>query len=407
MKPFLEHFCFWRQIGDEMRFSVVKFFPLFIALVLPVVYPFFISLTYVNQSVVERKAVVLDMDNSAISRDLILSMDATQGLNITRTVNEIDDGVQAVMSRDADAFILIPQDFSSKIKHYEQGNLKLYIYATNMMIYAAAMTAVQETVLSKNVEIAIDQITNPAGIPADIGQKTLDPIGYQKHILYSPTLAYSTYITPLLFTLVFHQLGILILSFSIGLHRELDPEFAKKRLWFVDYFWRYLWYLALIFLGTIVVYHVICPVFGWRYGSGSDMQKLIMLMTVCHIPVTAAFSSFCRDRYTSFQVLLGSTLFFFTVSGYVWPHFAMPAWVQGVSEYLQITPAAQAFTKIAFKGLEFSDCGAEIVKMIRLGAVYLVGSIIVIHRDIWLKPIGWCVKKFRSRQNADKETCGL
>ena len=382
MKTLLSHLCFWRHLGDEAKFAVVPFLPLFIGLVLPIVYPLAISLTYANQSVVERTAVILDLDNTEISRGMVRDLDATQGLEIIRPAESMDDGIEAVMSREADAFLFIPEDFSARIKRFEQGSLKAYVYATNMMIYAAVLGAIQETVLAKNVEIAVEQVANPNGITGESAFHAMDPIAYDRHVLYSPTLAYATYITPIMFTLVFHQMGLILLAFGIGFHRERDPEFAKQRLWFVDYFWRYLFYYGLIFLGTLSVYHGICPLFGWRYGDANEMMKLILCLVACNIPMAIAFASFCRDKTTSFQIILGTTLFFFTMSGYVWPVYAMPDFLKPVTEWINIVPASSAFRKIAFKGASFSECTSEIAQMLKIGLISTGIAILIVHRHL-------------------------
>ena len=110
LRDILSHFFFWRTIWDEIKFSVTKVFPLFLVLAIPIIYPLVMSLTYSNQSVVERTAVVLDLDNSEYSRDLVLSIDATQGVTITQTVDNIEDGIHAIMTRQADSFLFIPED---------------------------------------------------------------------------------------------------------------------------------------------------------------------------------------------------------------------------------------------------------------------------------------------------------
>lgn len=396
MKPWVEHFCFWRSFGDEAKFATIAFIPLFISIVLPIAYPLFMSLTYANQSVVERTAVVLDADNSAHSRDMMLSIDATQGLSIKRRVDTLEEGIQAVMSREADAFVFFPDDFSAKIKRLERGDMKVYVYATNMMIYAATLTALQETVLHKNVEIAVEQIANPKGVTGDKAYNTIDPIQYDKHILFSPTLAYSTYITPILFCLVFHQMGLLILGFSVGFHRERDKSFAQKNLWLVDYFWRYLFYALFIGLGTAFVYVYLCPLFAWHRGDTPiEIMKLILVMVACNFPLAAALASFCRTRYTAFQLVLGTTLIFFTLSGYVWPHYAMPLWIQPVTQFLAIDPVAQGIIKIAFKGAAFADCNREVAHLIRLFALYTALALVVIHRRQIARPFTRAWHKIR------------
>ena len=400
MKGILSHFCFWREIGNEAKFSFVAFLPVFIAIFLPIIYPLLISLTYSNQSVVERNAVVMDLDNSALSRDLTLSMDATQGVHITRSVSSLEDGIQAVMSREADAFIFIPDDFSGRIKRFEQGNLKVYVYATNMMIYAAVMTGVQQTVLDKNVEIAVARIANPNGVTGERAIKTIDPIQYSRYILYAPTLAYASYICPILLTIVFHQMGLLILAFSIGYHREKDDAFKRRKLWYIEYFWRYLYYLPFILLGTFIVYYIICPLFGWPCDNPTEMMKLMILLVVCQMPLAIIIASFCKDRFTSFQFILGLSLFFFTLSGYVWPKYSMPLWIQSIVDYLAIEPMASAMRKIAFKNSVLMDCHQEIHKLVRLHLLYLAVAIVVVHRDLLVWPFQ---KIYRSIRKTNAE----
>ena len=386
LRDILSHFFFWRTIWDEIKFSVTKVFPLFLVLAIPIIYPLVMSLTYSNQSVVERTAVVLDLDNSEYSRDLVLSIDATQGVTITQTVDNIEDGIHAIMTRQADSFLFIPEDFSSRIKRFEQGTVKIYVYATNMMLYASVLTGVQTTVLDKNVELAIENVANPNGITGERALNTIDPIHYDQRMLFAPTLAYSSYLVPMLFVLLFHQMALIVIGFSIGLHREKDEKFRKKKLWFIDIFWRYLWYLPFIFVGTFVVYYGYSSFFGWPNGTPYEMMKLVMFLVCCQIPVGIAVASLCYDRFAPFQYLLASSLLFFTLSGYVWPTFAMPETILPALDYLGIEPAASAMRKITFKGADLVDCTREIKKLLTLNLLYTAGALIIVHRDLPLRP---------------------
>ena len=399
-KNILSHLCFWREIKDEAKSSLKYILPLVIAIGVPFIYPGLISLTYSNQSVVERKAVVLDQDNSALSRDLMLSIDATQGVDIVRRVNSVDDGIEAVMSREADAFIFFPDDFSSRIKHFEQGELKVYVYATNMMIYAAALTGITQTVLDKNVQIAVERLANPNGITGERAIETIDPIQYERQMLFAPTLAYASYISPILFLIVFHQMGLLVLGFGVGYRREHDEDFKKRKLYYIDYFWRYLFYLMFIIFGTFVVYGIITPFFGWPCDNPLEMMKLALFLVVCQMPLSILIASFCKDRYASFQYILGLSLFVFTLSGYVWPIYAMPDWAATVSDYLGIRPAASAMRKITYKNMMFADCPQEIYKLIRLSFIYFILSLVAVHRDLITRPIQWLWHRIRPEHPA-------
>ena len=399
---FLSHFCFWKEFGDEAKFSIKAVLPLVIALFLPIAYPTLISLTYSNQSVVERPIVILDRDNSAISRDLILSFDAAEGAVVKKYVETTDEGVQEIMSRGADAFVYIPEDFSSRIKRFEQGNLKVYVYATNMMTYASAMTAIQLAVLEKNVELAVENVANPKGIAGEKAYHVMDPLRHNEHILYAPTLAYSSYICPVLFVLVFHQMGLLILAFSVGYHRELDEKFSKRRLWYIDYFWRYLYYLFFILVGTVMVYKLIVPIFGWPCINSGEMMKLMVFMVFCQMPLSIILASVCKDRFTSFQYILGLSLVYFTISGYVWPQDNMPGWVASFSDAWGIKPAASAMRKISFKGAMFADCTEEITRLINLSIIYFMISLLFVHRDLPVRFVKYLYHRMR-RGGAESE----
>ena len=294
LADFFRHFNIFRSFGNEAKFGFKAFLPIFVAVLLPAVYPLIIAVTYSNQTVVERTAVILDLDNSQYTRQLAVDLDATQGLKILYNVDSLDEGISAVLSRQADSFIFFPEDFTASLKRFERGNLKLYVYATNMMIYASALTAIQTTVLDKNVEIAVERIANPKGITGEKAYNMLDPIKYNKSVLYSPTLAYGEYVCPMLFMLVFHQMALLILSLSIGMHRETDKEFAKESLWLTDYLWRYLFYGIFYLLGMLLVFYIYCPLFGIPYGDQARYRLYCSRSADMYGRVTAWFRGFKR-----------------------------------------------------------------------------------------------------------------
>ena len=399
---FFEHFNLFKSLGNEAKFGFKSVIPVFIALVLPIVYPLCIALTYSSQTVVERTAVILDLDNSQYTRQLTVDLNATQGLKIIHYVESIDDGINAVLSRKADSFIFFPQDFTDKMKRFERGNLKVYVYATNMMIYASALTAIQTTVLDKNVEIAVERIANPKGITGEKAYNMLDPIKYDKSVLYSPTLAYGEYVCPMLFLLVFHQMALLVLSLSIGFHREKDPEFAKKSLWLTDYLWRYVFYTVFYIIGIFIVFYIYCPLFGMPHGNRIEVYKLILTLMSVNFPLTAICASFCKDKYTCFQFLLPTSLVLFSFSGYVWPRYSMVPWVRTISDWLSVQPASEILRGIVFKGKSLADFPAQLYRLFDLFVVYLVTAFILVHRSWWIWPFKMLFSLARKLQKTDK-----
>ena len=72
----------------------------------------------------------------------------------------------------------------------------MVVLGVGMMTYASVLTAIQTTVLEKNVQIAVERIANPKGLVGEKAYNTLDPLKFDKRVLYSPSLSYAEYICP-------------------------------------------------------------------------------------------------------------------------------------------------------------------------------------------------------------------
>ncbi len=399
LKALLSHCNVFREFWDELYHAFKLFFPVFMIVLIPLVYPLLISLTYSNQTVVERYVVVMDEDNSQLSRDFMFQIDATQGAQITRRVTTIDEGFEAVLSRDADAFVLIPADFSKRIARMEQANVKTYVYAANMMIYASVMTAIQETTLGVNNQLALERITTPKGIKADRAQAIVEPIAYDKTVLYAPTLAYSSFLCPVLFVLVIQQMTLIVPGVGVGMRRENDKKFRKKRMWFIEYLARFLVYVPFVCLGIWFIYTFVVPMFGWPTGSFADMFKIALIMCVLHAPISIILMSLTKDRYTTFQIILATSVPAFMISGYIWPSYSMPGWVASIGEWFLINPGSHIIRKVVFKGFAFEDCIPELAQMFNIFFWYVIAALIVVHRGIVLH----LIRFLRGKTDEDAE----
>lgn len=400
----LSHFQFFKHFREEAKFAFQARYPLMFILVIPFVYPTLISLTYANQSVVERHVVVLDEDNSDLSRALIMNVDATQGAQVIHHVFSPQEGAQAVLSREADAFVHIPEDFSIRFKRVEQANVKAYVYATNMMIYASVMTAIQETVLGMNHDLALDRVTTPRGIRGLRAQSVVDPIHYDKAVLFSPTLAYASFICPLLFLLVIQQMMLIIPGLSIGLRREKDEAFSSRHLWLIDYLPHFLFFALLSMVGMVFIYAILCPAFGWPMANFGDMFLLSTTICLLHFPISAILMSVARDRYTTFQLVLALSVPCFMISGYIWPQYSMPGWTASMGDWFIINPVSRCLRKMVYKGQSIQDMGAEYAQMFQIFAAYCIAAILIIHRGLAGRMVRRVLAKRAQRMAASSQT---
>lgn len=380
MKDIVKKFNLLGSFWNQMKFALHMRFPLFVLLGVPIIYPVLMSLTYVNMQVLEREVVVLDLDHSALSRETIFNLNAHQGVNVSEVVDSLDAGIDRVMQRQADALIFFPPDFSTRIKKGEEGNLKVYTYANNMMTYATLLTGVQMTIIDMNNELAVAKHA-PMGATVDRAKSAVIPFTYTKNILYLPSLAFSSFLMPMMFLVVFQQVTWISTGFSMGMRREEERRLGRRRksYYFVEYLGFFLFDLSILVLGFLFVYIPLAQFFVWPTGSLTLMLPFIIFYCCVQFPLGVCFAEFFNDRYAAFQVLLCFSVPTMMMSGYIWPLFAMPEWVQTLSSWTAISHASEAVRIMAFKGGVLADILPQCLEMLKVAGAYALAAIVIIH----------------------------
>ena len=141
--------------------GVVIFF-----LVLNAVYPVLYALIY-NPEVVRNEAVVVVDDNrTAMSRDLVRRMDATQEVAIVGYAANMQEAQDAMHRKSCYGILYVPRDFSQSIECGEQGHVSLYCDMSVMMRYKAmftALTNVTQAMGGERLAAVVEPVINMSG----------------------------------------------------------------------------------------------------------------------------------------------------------------------------------------------------------------------------------------------------
>ena len=141
--------------------GVVIFF-----LLLNAVYPVLYALIY-NPEVVRNEAVVVVDDNrTAMSRDLVRRMDATQEVAIVGYAANMQEAQEAMHSKACYGILYVPRDFSQNITRGDQGHVSLYCDMSVMMRYKAmftALTNVTQAMGGERLAAVVEPVLNMGG----------------------------------------------------------------------------------------------------------------------------------------------------------------------------------------------------------------------------------------------------
>ncbi|MFA5624585.1 MAG: ABC transporter permease [Bradymonadales bacterium] len=387
MKNFIKNHNPILNFIDEAKFCAKAKFPLVFLLAVPLIYPLFISLTYKNEQVIERNVAIIDLDNSPISRQLILNIDSHQNTRAIKYEAKLDDALHKLITKEFDAVIWLPPDLSQRVKRRELADIQVYASSSNMLTYATSLLGIQIATLQSSSLIAADHAQLLPNTSPRAAKVTLDPIHISEHVLSNPSYSYSSFLVPVLFFLVFQQFTWIAIGFIMGFRREHEiiAQKARKTYWFIDYIAFFLFDLLFIIIGLAFVFGVLSPLFGWPTGNYRLLFPFLAAFLLAQFPLGVCFAEFYRDRYAPFQTLLFLAIPCFMLSGHVWPIQALPPLLQDAAHALAIYPAASAAELILYKKATLAELMPYYKALAELFVYYSLAAIAIIHRYDFLK----------------------
>ena len=363
---------------DEWR-SLTKRKGVFtVLLLLPVLYPVLVSALYVNREASERPTLVLDLDNSELSRELALHLDATQGLHVVGHPESTDQAFEELRQGHAEVFLRIPEDFSRSIKRGHQGKVGLWVNSANMYTYGVAALGVSNTVLALNKELGAARLAK-RGVSTTLAARRVLPITWDERDLFHPTASYGDFVVTGILLIVIQQIVLMSLAYSVGWQRE-DEVLQRTPYPFTHLSGKALVHLGFYFLGISLIVFVIFPVFGWPVRSPAAMFALFSALAVTMVPPALLVASLVRDRFVAFQLLLFFSVPLFLMSGFTWPLDQMPVHVQAFAWLFPATPALQALRVLSMKAGDLHAVARHLWIMALQWAVWSALALVVVRR---------------------------
>jgi ABC-2 type transport system permease protein len=367
-----------KTIGEEwVHLATRKRMVLVVLLGISTIYPSVVSWLYQRNVVVERPAMLVDLDNSALSRQLALDLDATQGIEITQRLDSLETGWEAIKRREAELLLFIPEDFSTKVKQAKRSEVKLWMNSGNMLTYSASYGALNAVIMELNQQLA-KSFFHRKGLGQTHAENRIMPLVQQARLIHHPTISYGGFLVPGVMVIVIQQLVLIALAFSVGLSREEGTFVTSARWPFTNLEARGLALLIFFWAGAAFIIFLIFPLFHWPVRDPLAAFLLLCGFSLTLLPLAIIIAQLTHDRYAPFQVLMFLSIPLFMLSGYAWPLEQMPSYLRPIANAMPATPIAQAFRLITMKEVDLPSL-APYLKWIGIQFVcYTALSIVVV-----------------------------
>ncbi len=324
-------------------------FSLILTLIMPVVFTLLFGYA-VNTDVETIDMVILDMDKSYQSRELIDKFEATRYFIPTEYLSNTGEIRRAIMDDSADVALVIPAGFGEKVQKGDKATTQLIINGVDPTI---ARTALQSSVMLSRTYVF--ELIEDTGFNLTENMERLD---VRTKVWFNPDLESSKFIVPALIGLVMQNITVILTAFSLVREKEhgtiellivtpikgVELIFGKMAPYVVI---GTIDFLIALFLGT------------WWFevpveGSLPLLIILGILFVMCALAIGMLISAIAENQAQAMQMALLFVLPSVILSGFMFPREAMPLPIYNAGFVIPVTYFMNIIRDIILKGSDFS-----------------------------------------------------
>ncbi|WP_338681752.1 ABC transporter permease [Janthinobacterium sp. TB1-E2] len=337
----------WRRLrGDFWDFGMLSWIPVVLCGMLWLVFSAGIAR--------DLPIVVIDNDNSTLSRQLTRWLDASPGIKVAAKVASSDEALHRLRERTAFGYLLIPNDFEQKLLGGRQATVQ-WLYNAQFSSHAGALLRDVRTVsttLSAGIEMTARAKKGMSGVQA---AAQFEPIRTTLNSLYNENISYEAFLTLALMPAMLQIFIVVAVVTSIG--RELRDGTAPQ--WLASASGSWLRAIGAKLLFPLIAYCVLALLYllffslarGWAVAGSLPALLLSMLLLVL---AYCGLATLLIAATLSLRLALSGAAFItapaFAFAGQAFPLMAMPAPARAWAEALPLTHYLQLQTKYWLAG---------------------------------------------------------
>lgn len=340
-----------------------------------VLYP----LPYLHQVPTEQQIVVVDHDNSSLSRLVTRHADASAKIKVLANVNSIDQAQAWIDAGKAHGLLVIPADFRRNLLLGKGATLSYGGDASYFLIYSAIVEGLVSAGIDASKHVQMIGLLARGQNP-ELAQQAVNSIHINSVPAFNPSLGYTPYVVPGLFLLILHQ-TLLIGTGILGAGQ-----------WGKQGYWQQVRPVTLV-LARLSVFMMIYALFSSFYlGACFYWYKVSVVASVIEVglfmlPFLLAtgslgiyLSSLFRRRELPTQLYLLVSMPILFVSGFVWPIALIPQPLVVASQVIPAVPAIMGMLELNQLGAGWSAVLPKWLQLWGLFAVFITMAIVAIAR---------------------------
>ncbi|GAB4190487.1 MAG: ABC transporter permease [Calditrichia bacterium] len=318
-------------------------------LIAPLILSILIPRIYAGRVVTDIPTVIVDLDKSALSRQVIRMADQHRFLKVSITSENIEQAVEKLHRNQAQVMVVFPKDFEKDVKTGKGASLGVYDYGANLLIGNLVYKAVTEIILPLNGAITAKKLIVSRGESAYTLEQ-FPPLALDIRNLFNPAFSYLNFLPPgaliALFQMIIMMIAATLITSELKTGQNELGSFS----------------LTEIMLGKSLPLFTIMVIFGifLFYGvfpvaqipvKGSFLLILFIwiIFVIINIMAGILISLIAGDEMLATEAAVFITAPAFAFSGYTYPLSELPTIHQWFAQIMPSTHFIPLFIQAMFQ----------------------------------------------------------
>lgn len=321
---------------------------------LPLTSFFFFAILFHKGVARDIPIAVLDEDHSTLSRKVTQMIEDTPTAQIAYGIQSMEEGERLMREGRISAVVQIPAFFEKSILSNTQTHLETYISGSNITVNGLLSKDIQTAVTMFGAGIQIQLLTKQ-GLTERQAMAQLQPVRFDKHVLFNPYINYGYYLSPSFMPMMMLIFIVMATVFSVG--TELKNGTAREWLRSADdsmaaaLLGKILPLTAAFFLLSLAMFVIIFKVVGVPLNGSFALILLgTLLFTLSYQSISVLIVALVANLRLSLSLGGGYSVLAFTFSGLTFPFLAMTPAMHLVGYIFPLTFYMEIFIDQAMRG---------------------------------------------------------
>ncbi|EGU39552.1 hypothetical protein VII00023_10494 [Vibrio ichthyoenteri ATCC 700023] len=344
-----------------------------------VFYSFLYPLPYSNQTPLEQKITVVNLDLSQTSYQLERMVDATPQVTIIRRDSSIIGAKKAFLNGDVSGILVIPEHFYKDLLMGKSPTLAYAGDASYFLVYGTIVEGLAQAGGTLAAKTTVSKLVLE-GTPIEQAVNQYAPSKLNMKPTFNPRMGYVDYVVPAVFVLILQQ----TLAMAAGLLGGTQKHGTG--------YWSHASALQLTCVRTIILVVIYYLLSMYYFGGSFSMYGINQLAPICQLLTlllpfliaTCAIGIWLgqilpRRELVTLVVLISSMPLIFS-AGFIWPIQSIPSVVVWIANLFPSTPAIQGFLALNQMGADWQQVAPHYTQLWLQAIAWFGLSVWAVHR---------------------------